>query len=61
MKKIAVIGATGNLGIKITEYALEAGHTVQALSRHGGGLDISHKALKKFTGDILNRRPLKRG
>lgn len=36
--KIAVVGATGNIGARITEEALHRGHAVTALSRHASSL-----------------------
>lgn len=37
--KIAVVGATGNIGARLTRKLLEGGHQVRALSRGGAGLD----------------------
>ena len=37
--KIAVVGATGNIGSRLTRKLLEAGHEVRALSRGGAALD----------------------
>lgn len=37
--RIAVVGATGRIGAKLTRTLLEAGHQVRALSRGGSALD----------------------
>lgn len=37
--RIAVVGATGRIGAKLTRTLLTAGHSVKALSRGGPGLD----------------------
>ncbi|GJG95728.1 NAD(P)-dependent oxidoreductase [Cupriavidus pauculus] len=36
--KIAIIGATGNVGSRLTDEALRRGHTVAALARHASAL-----------------------
>lgn len=36
--KIAIIGATGNVGTRLTDEALRRGHTVAALARHASTL-----------------------
>lgn len=36
--KIAIIGATGNVGSRLTDEALHRGHTVAALARHASAL-----------------------
>lgn len=37
--RIAVVGATGRIGAKLTRMLLHGGHRVKALSRGGPGLD----------------------
>ena len=51
MATIAVIGATGGIGRHVVAYALEAGHTVQALSRRAGALRV-HERLKIVEGGV---------
>ncbi|MCC5930346.1 MAG: NAD(P)H-binding protein [Cyclobacteriaceae bacterium] len=53
MANISIIGGSGNLGTKVAEYALEAGHSVMAFSRHEDSCDLYHKNLVKINGDVL--------
>jgi uncharacterized protein YbjT (DUF2867 family) len=41
--RIAVVGATGRIGARLTEILLRAGHQVKALSRGGPALDAAAK------------------
>jgi putative NADH-flavin reductase len=54
MTKISIIGSSGNLGHKVTEYALEAGHVVTAFARHQDRVELFHKNLLKINGDVLH-------
>ena len=51
--QIAVVGATGRIGAKLTRNLLNAGHTVKALSRGGPALDELVKiGAKPFLGSF---------
>ena len=52
--KIALYGATGNIGRLILNEALNRGHEVTAIVRNTSKMDTSHKNLKVEVGDILN-------
>src|SRR4051794_20698739 len=41
--RIAIVGATGRIGAKLTRKLLSAGHQVKALSRGGPGLNVLAK------------------
>ncbi|AKJ69744.1 3-beta hydroxysteroid dehydrogenase [Pandoraea thiooxydans] len=45
--KIALIGATGNVGQRLTDEALRRGHTVTAISRHASRLPASPSLLTR--------------
>ena len=51
--KIAIVGATGNVGLRLTAEALSRGHSVTALSRKPGELAKHEKLFLKQT-DILS-------
>lgn len=51
---IAVFGASGNIGKRVTRLLLERGHTVTALTHHATSLP-THPNLKVTQGDIHNR------
>lgn len=51
--KVALIGATGFVGKTILKELLDRGHTVTAISRHPGKLDLQHPHLKAVAGDVL--------
>lgn len=51
--RIAVVGATGRIGAKITENLLAKGHSVKALSRGGPALDaLVAKGAEPFLGSF---------
>ena len=52
--KIAIFGATGNIGKVITQEALTRGHTVTGLVRHPESGDASHPNLTFHKADVLN-------
>lgn len=56
--KIAIIGATGFVGLRLVEEALNRGHEVTAIARNPEKLAITHprltvKALDVFEKDVL--------
>jgi putative NADH-flavin reductase len=51
---IAVFGANGGTGRLLVAAALEAGHSVTALTRHPGDFPISHDNLRVVAGDALD-------
>ena len=51
--RIAVVGATGRIGAKLTENLLTKGHSVKALSRGGAALDaLVAKGAEPFLGSF---------
>lgn len=51
--RIAVVGATGRIGAKLTENLLAKGHSVKALSRGGPALDaLATKGAEPFIGSF---------
>lgn len=51
--RIAVVGATGRIGAKLTETLLAQGHSVKALSRGGAALDaLVAKGAEPFLGSF---------
>src|SRR6187402_3182298 len=51
--RIAVVGATGRIGAKLTEKLLAKGHSVKALSRGGPALDaLVAKGAEPFVGSF---------
>ena len=52
--KIVVFGASGRMGIKVVEQALEAGHLVTAFLRTPSKIAIQHPNLTLFQGDVLD-------
>lgn len=50
--KIAVIGANGNLGIRVTKYALTRGHNVKAIIYNGNSPDERAEILEKSLFDL---------
>lgn len=51
---IAIFGASGTIGQRITLEALVRGHEVKALSRHPESLPIAHPRLKVVGAEILD-------
>ena len=52
--KIVVFGASGRMGIKVVERALEAGHNVTAFLRTPSKIAIQHPKLTLFQGDVMD-------
>ncbi|MEO0771052.1 MAG: SDR family oxidoreductase [Cyanobacteria bacterium J06649_4] len=52
--KLVIFGATGTVGAKVVEQALEQGHQVTAFARTPAKLDIQHPHLTLFQGDVMN-------
>ncbi|RYX86772.1 NAD(P)-dependent oxidoreductase [bacterium] len=52
--KIALYGATGNLGQRILREALERGHEVTAIVRDPARLDVANERLTVVTGNITD-------
>lgn len=52
--KLIIFGATGSVGEKVVEQALEQGHQVTAFARTPAKLDIQHPNLRLFQGDVTN-------
>ncbi|MGG0236921.1 NAD(P)-dependent oxidoreductase [Bacillus rhizoplanae] len=52
--KLAVVGATGNIGKQIIEEALTRGHEVTAIVRDASRVETAHENLHVVTGDIFN-------
>ena len=52
--KIVVFGASGGMGIKVVEQALEAKHIVTAFLRTPSKIAIQHPNLTLFQGDVMN-------
>ncbi|MFF5858239.1 NAD(P)-dependent oxidoreductase [Streptomyces sp. NPDC012751] len=54
MSKIALFGATGTIGSRILDEALDRGHHVKAVVRDPAKLTKSHPDLTVVTGDVLD-------
>lgn len=52
--KLIVFGATGGIGSRIVEQALAKGHEVTAFARTPSKLDVDHKRLSPFQGNVLD-------
>jgi len=52
--KIVVFGASGGMGIKVVEQALEAKHFVTAFLRTPSKIAIQHPNLTLFQGDVMD-------
>jgi len=52
--KIVVFGASGGMGIKVVEQALEAKHIVTAFLRTPSKIAIQHPNLTLFQGDVMD-------
>ena len=52
--KILVTGATGFIGSRIVELALESGHDVRALVRTLPGKSPAKDSIEYFAGDLLD-------
>ncbi|SPB13015.1 3-beta hydroxysteroid dehydrogenase [Caballeronia novacaledonica] len=53
MSKIAIIGATGNVGSRLLEEALRRGHTVTAIARHASALE-KREGVRAEDVDVLD-------
>lgn len=53
--RLLVVGATRGIGRRLVELALNDGHTVTALVRDQGRLQVSHDRLHVIKGDIRDR------
>ena len=58
--KIAIIGATGNIGTKVVNEALERGHNVTGIARHVEKLD-DRNGLSKVSCDLADEKQLADG
>ena len=56
-KHIALIGASGNIGSKITRELLDRGHTVTAICRNPDTMD-AQEGVTRVPGDMLNPEQL---
>lgn len=52
--KVAMIGASGTIGKRITEEALRRGHDVTAILRNPERLEQEHEHLKKVKADVMD-------
>lgn len=52
--KVAIIGASGTIGKRITEEALRRGHDVTAILRNPERLEQEHERLKKVKADVMD-------
>jgi uncharacterized protein len=52
--RIALFGASGTIGRRIAQEALDRGHTVTAILRHPDGLDLRHEHLTAVAGDVTD-------
>ena len=52
--KLLVVGATGGTGGQVVRGAIAAGHTVTALARDPGRIDLRHERLHVLRGDVLD-------
>ena len=58
--RIVVFGASGGLGLKVLEQALEVGHVVTAFVRTPAKLGIQHQNLTTFQGDVMDADTVKK-
>lgn len=56
--KILVLGATGRVGRQIVEFALKDQHEVTTFVRDPHKLQLDHKNLHIFQGNVLNKKDL---
>lgn len=58
MKKVLVLGATGQTGRLVVKHALASGHRVRALVRNIGRVDTSDPGLEVVVADVARRSEL---
>jgi putative NADH-flavin reductase len=58
--KIAIIGASQGIGLKLLELAISNDHEVTAMLRNPSKLTINHSKLEIIKGDILDHNSLKK-
>jgi putative NADH-flavin reductase len=58
--KIAIFGATGNVGRHLVEQALAAGHEVNVFVRDPAKLDVKHNHLRIVQGDVIDPEAVER-
>ncbi|WP_227397078.1 NAD(P)-dependent oxidoreductase [Jeotgalibacillus aurantiacus] len=58
--KIAIFGGSGRTGIPLIEQALQEGHEVKALVRTPGKLNITHRNLTVFQGDVTKPEDIRK-
>lgn len=57
-KKIVILGATGTVGSKISEFLLNEGHQVTLVARHTEKLEkFSSMGAEIIAGDIIDVKP----
>ncbi|MEL6553799.1 MAG: SDR family oxidoreductase [Cyanobacteria bacterium J06621_11] len=56
--KLVIFGATGTVGEKVVDQALEQGYAVTAFARKPAKLTIQHPNLTLFQGDVMNLAPV---
>ncbi|MFI7420214.1 NAD(P)-dependent oxidoreductase [Nonomuraea sp. NPDC049684] len=59
MTSLAVVAATGRTGRLVVERALAAGHTVTAVARRPGDLDLAHPRLVRRAADVTDPASLR--
>jgi uncharacterized protein len=57
--KVAIVGATGMIGSKLLEEAIDRGHVVTAVSRHATRLP-AHERVRSVDADVLDTNELAR-
>ncbi len=53
--KIIIFGATGTIGRHLVDLALSQGHRVTAFARKPMALNLDHRDLTRYAGDVLDR------
>jgi putative NADH-flavin reductase len=59
--KIAVFGASGRIGSRIVQEALDRGHDVTAIARHPEDYTVIHDHLKVAKGDLFKAQDVETG
>jgi putative NADH-flavin reductase len=60
MNTVLIIGASRGIGLETVKLALEAGHSVRALSRSATTIRLHDPKLEKLDGDALDRDTIER-